>query len=179
MYDTTREAENTTDRKELVETVDGKLDHVWEALREAIDVTVTKENSNTSEAPAPMLSSTARPFSKTSRDRAACARKAPVHLKGLYQAIPTLDPAYSWEPDTDAELPGTMKTEVRAGRSQDREGQRRAGPYEATDKHPAQVKEVSRSTRTSPRLRPSASRAWSARPPRRLDAPDFRPWQRR
>jgi hypothetical protein len=62
MYDTQREAENTTDRKELVETVDSKLDHVWEALREAIDVTVTKENSNTSETPAPMLSSTARPF---------------------------------------------------------------------------------------------------------------------
>jgi hypothetical protein len=138
-----REAENTTDRKELVETVDSKLDHVWEALRDAIDVTVTKETSNTSaDAKADVIVDGKVVLTNVPTTALLALEKRLSHLKGLYQSIPTLDPSYTWVPDTDAELPGTMKTAFAQEGHKTEKVSDVLVLYDATDKFPAQVKEV-------------------------------------
>lgn len=142
MYDSAREVENTTDRKELVETVDGKLDHVWTALREAIDVNASKENSNTSpEARADVVIKGVTVLEDVPATVLLSLEKRLGAIKNLYLAIPTLDPAYAWEPDTAAELAGTMRTvHSQEGQKTEKVTDYRV-LYEATDKHPAQIAE--------------------------------------
>jgi hypothetical protein len=143
MYDEARQVENTTDRKELVETVDSKLDHVWGGLREAIDVTMTKENSNTSPEARADVVVNGKPVLKNVPATALLAlEKKLSHLKGLYQSIPTLDPSYAWEADDTAALTGTMRTKFPQEGHKTEKVSDVLVLYEATDKHPAQVKEI-------------------------------------
>lgn len=142
MYDEARQIENTTEVKELVETVDSKLDHVWKALSQAIDITMAKENSNTSPlARADVIVSGVAVLVDIPATALLALEKKIGQLKGLYQAIPTLDPTFAWEPDLSAALPGVMKTKF------PQEGQKTEKVpsfqvmYEATDKHPAQIRE--------------------------------------
>jgi hypothetical protein len=142
MYDETRQAENTTDRKELVETVDGKLDHVWDGLREAIDVTVTKENSNTSpQARADVVVGGKTVLTDVPATALLALEKRLAHLKSLYQAIPTLDPSYAWEADDTAALPGAMRTKYPQESQKTEKVPGFQVLYEATKEHPAQVRE--------------------------------------
>lgn len=172
MYDETRQTENTTEVKELVETVDSKLNHVWNALVKAIDVTVTKENSNTSpDARADVIIDGAVIMAGIPATALLALERKTGQLLGLYQAIPTLDPAYAWEADASAALPGVMKTKL------PQEGQKTEKVpgfqvmYEATDKHPAQIREYTidknvakvRVSRNSGMVSPATKALWLAR----------------
>lgn len=144
MYDDQRQQENTTDIKELVETVDSKLDHVWSALSSAIDISIAKENSNTSPLARADVVVDGKTVLKDVPSIALLALEKKLNqIRDLYQAIPTLDPSYAWEDDKSAALPGVMKTR------HPQEGQKTEKIieplvlYPATDKHPAQVKETS------------------------------------
>jgi hypothetical protein len=143
MYDETRQAENTSDIKEVVETVDSKLNHVWEALAPAIDVQVTKENSNTSpDARADVTVNGVVLLADVPAIALLALEKRLAQIKNLYSSIPTLDPTFNWELDTQAAIAGTMKTK------HPQEGQKTEKVHDykivvpATDKHPAQVAEV-------------------------------------
>jgi hypothetical protein len=142
MYDEQRQVENTTDIKELVETVSSKLDHVWDALVPAIDVEASKENSNTSAlARADVVVAGVKVLENVPAIALLALEKRLNEIKSLYSSIPTLDPALAWEQDVTAALEGQMKTK------HPQEGQKTEKVHEfkvlvpATDKHPAQVTE--------------------------------------
>lgn len=143
MYDETRSAENTTDVKEVVDTVDGKLDHIWGALGEAIDITMTKENSNAqAEASADVKIGGTVVLADVPATALLALEKRLAQIKNLYTSIPTLDPAYAWEPDTEAALPGTMQTRhPQEGHKTEKVHDWKV-VYEATEHHPAQIVEV-------------------------------------
>lgn len=142
MYDTTREAENTTDVKELVETVDLKLGHIWDALKDAFDVSMAKENSNTSTmARADVTVGGVIVLGDVPATALLALEKRMAQLKNLYTAIPTLDPAYAWDPDPSAAMEGVMRTKhPQEGQKTEKVHDYRV-LYEATEHHPAQVTE--------------------------------------
>jgi hypothetical protein len=143
MYDAQREAENTTEVKELVETVDSKLDHVWEALAPAIDVTVTKENSNTSdEARADVIVDGKAILIGIPATALLALEKRIGALRDLYSAIPTLDPGQAWDVDATAALPGVMRTKYAQESHKTEKVSDVLVLYAHTEKHPAQVKEI-------------------------------------
>jgi hypothetical protein len=169
MYADDRQAENTTDVKEVVETVVGKLDHVWDALLPAIDVQAAKENSNTSaQARADVIVDGTTVLEDVPAIALLALEKRINQIKNLYAAIPTLDPAYAWEEDESAGLLGQMKTK------HPQEGQKTEKVHDfkilvpATDKHPAQVteynidKNVAKITteRTSGMVSPATKARW-------------------
>lgn len=142
MFDEQRQAENTSDVKEVVETVDGKLDHVWEAVRDAVNVSMAKEASNASmEARASVIVNGVTLIVDAPGTALLTLEKRLGQIKNLYAAIPTLDPSYAWELDVDAALNGTMKT-IRP-----QEGYKTEKQHDfkvmvpASDKFPAQVSE--------------------------------------
>lgn len=143
MYDEARSLENTTDVKELVETVRNKLDHVWEFFGKGMDTVVTKDVSNLSpEARADVIVNDKVVLQNVPATALLTLERQLAKVKELYLMIPTLDPAYSWVSDDSAAMPGVMKT------MHPQEGQKTEKVadvlvlYEATDKHPAQVKEI-------------------------------------
>lgn len=140
MFDVERQQENTTDIKELVETVDGKLDHVWESYAKALDVAMAKENSNTSDEARANVDIDGKTILLNMPATALLAlEKRLGALRDLYQAIPTLDPAYAWEPDLGAELAGTMRTRHPQESYKTEKSLRHKVLYEATKEHPAQI----------------------------------------
>lgn len=104
MYADDRQAENLADVKEVVTTVDEKLDHVWGGLVKAIDVTATKEMSNTSpDARADVIVNGVTVLEAVPATALLGLERRVKALKDLYQSIPTLDPSFSWQPDTTRE----------------------------------------------------------------------------
>jgi hypothetical protein len=145
MFAEDRQAENTSDRKELVETVESKLEHVWSnGLADAIDVTVTKENSNTSdEARADVVVNGKTILSNVPAIALLALEKKLGVLKGLYAAIPTLDTNFAWVEDETATLPGTLRTEVPQEAYKTEKTLEYKVLYEATKEHPAQIEKYS------------------------------------
>jgi hypothetical protein len=124
--------------------VDGKLEHVWSALTEAFDVSLGKENSNTSkDARADVKVGGKVVLADVPATGLLALEKRLGQLKNLYSAIPTLDPSYAWAADENAAIPGTMRT------VHPQEGQKTEKVndfkvlYEATKEHPAQIAQVS------------------------------------
>ncbi len=142
MYDEQRQQENTTDIKELVETVASKLDHVWESLLPAIDIEASKENSNTSAAARADVVVGGKAVLKDVPAIALLALEKRLNeIKSLYVSIPTLDPTFAWEEDASAALAGQMKTKHAAQAQKTEKVHDFKVLVPATDKHPAQVTE--------------------------------------
>lgn len=141
MFADDRQAENTSDRKELVETVDSKLAHVWEnGLADAINVTLSKENSNTSEQARADVVVQGKVILKNVPAIALLALEKKLGvLKGLYAAIPTLDTNFAWVPDETAVLPGTLRTAHSQEAYKTEKVLEHKVLYEATKEHPAQI----------------------------------------
>lgn len=140
MYDDTRSQENTTDIKELVTTVDDKLAHVWGSLVPALDVTLTKENSNTSdEARADVVVDGVVVLEQVPAIGLLALEKRLRYIQALYNAIPTLDPALAWELDPGAALPGVMRTKHPQESQKTEKVMKVLTLAQATEKHPAQV----------------------------------------
>lgn len=172
MFDADREAENTTDVKEVVDTVPGKLDHVWKALVKAIDITATKDNSNTSsEARADVIVDGEVVLSDIPATALLSLEKKLGQLKGLYQTIPTLDPSLAWEPDSSAAMSGVYRTAHQQEAYKTEKVLEHKVLYEATKEHPAQIEKytvdrnVAKVTvnRQSGMVSPADKAAWLAR----------------
>lgn len=172
MYDEQRSAEGTTDVKEIVTSVDDKLDHVWTALIEAIDVTTAKENSNTVPAArADVIIGDKKILENVPATALLALEKKLRRIQDLYNAIPTLDPAYAWIPDTDSAVKGAMTT----AHPQEQQKTEKVHDFKVmvppTDKHPAQVTEFTldrnvgkiKTIRTSGMVSPATKALWLKR----------------
>lgn len=140
MYDAERQLENTSEIKEIVETVPGKLAHIWEALGSAIDVTLAKENSNTSsDARADVIVGSKVILVGLPATALLALEKKLGVIKNLYAAIPTLDPTIAWAADDTAALPGAMRSVHQQEGHKTEKSLRHKVLYEATKEHPAQI----------------------------------------
>ena len=142
MYDEARQAENSKDYKEVIESVPSKLAHVWDALVPAIDVQAAKENSNTSDKARADVSVNGKTVLKDIPATALLAlEKRLAQLRNLYSSIPTLDPTFAWEPDPNAALEGIYRTKYPTESQKTEKVHDYKVMVQATDKHPAQVAE--------------------------------------
>lgn len=144
MFDAERQIENTTEIVEIVETVPGKLEHIWGALVDAFDVTMAKENSNTSlEARANVVVRGVIVLADMPATALLALEKRLGMLKNLYSAIPTLDPKFAWAEDKAAALAGAMRTLHTQEGHKTEKALRHKVLYEATKEHPAQIESYS------------------------------------
>lgn len=140
MYTEDRESENTSDVKDVVTTVGAKLDHVWSALAEAMDVTATKELSNCSSAArADVVINGEAILEQVPATALLGLERRLARLRELYNVIPTLDPSQTWEVDQAQGLEGVFVTRHPTETQRTEKTMEHKVLYQATEHHPAQV----------------------------------------
>ena len=139
MFDADRQGENTSEVKEIVETVPRKLQHVWSALTAALDITATKEVSNCSEgARADVMIDGLVVLESVPATVLLGLEKRLRQIRELYSHIPTLDPTYTWI--KDASLATDMyRTQNPTEQLKTEKTLEHKIVYEATKEHPAQI----------------------------------------
>lgn len=137
-YEARQETEGgVTERKELVSTVDEKLGYVFGHINKYYDAVLQKESTNQIAKADLVL------------DGNVIAKDLPAtfllglesKLKGLrsmIEAIPTLPPGISWEPDASAKS-GVFKTSHPITTYKTEKRIQHKVMYEATKEHPAQI----------------------------------------
>lgn len=170
-FDAEREGEGTSDHSELVTTVQDKLNHVWGALAVSLDVTSTKENSNTSEeARADVIVDGLTILESIPATALLGLERRVRAIRELYSAIPTLDPKQSWE--LASELGENIwRTRYAQEQIKTEKVLKSKIMYDATKEHPAQVREYSldqgvakmTTTRVSGMVSPAEKASWLRR----------------
>jgi hypothetical protein len=128
--------------KALATTVPATLDYMFKFWAKAEDLIATKNLTNT-RALADLVVNGKTVATEVPVDELMGLEVRLGHLRKLLTQIPTLDASRDWKIDTSAAVSGTWKT-VRPVRTTKTE--KITIPvvlYDATDKHPAQVKESS------------------------------------
>lgn len=125
--------------KEVVDTVKGKLDHTIKALVPALDVLISKEETNASGNVHAMLSVDGIEFGELSATSLLQLETQLKAVRKLYISIPTLDPVKVWTKNEDTELYESDK-EVTYKTIKKEEP---LVLYAATKEHPAQTKIMS------------------------------------
>lgn len=139
MFDENRkqEEQGATEHKELVDTVNGKLQHVWKYFSKYLDVVAKKERTNqlaradivvdgnvlAENVPATML------LGLETRLKS---------LRQVYDAIPTLQPGIAWVKDPDRGK-GVYKTANLTTATKTEKETRHKVLVEPTEHHPAQI----------------------------------------
>lgn len=165
-----RQGENIKEHKELVTTVDAKLNHLWKAgLNKVINITLTKENSNTSdEARADVVVDGKIVLKNLPATALLALEKYLGEIWSAYEAIPTLEPGIKWVEDESASMNGVYITADPAQQNKTEMVKNFKVVYEATEYHPAQVVELSSQepvgqisvTRTSGMVTPATKAKW-------------------
>lgn len=128
-----------SEQKAVTTTVSEKMDHVTKAVVEAIDVTLTKEETNCSgNAKAPLIVGDTN-FGVFSATGLLSIENTLIKLRNdLYKTIPTLDPISVWLKDNDNTRKGMFKSEPNTKyRTVTRK--KPIVVVQATENHPAQV----------------------------------------
>ena len=135
-----RVAENTSDSKEVAETVTGKLDHVFNQIAKTYDLILMQDSANQKAVADIIL-----------EDGTVIAENVPVQtlltfenrmstIRDLIAAAPTLDPNMAWTEDVN-NLNGVYRSgEVVSFKTE--KAVSSVVLYEATEHHPAQVDKI-------------------------------------
>lgn len=128
-----------SESKAVTTTVPEKMDHVMKSVIDAIDVTLTKEETNCSGNARAELIIGGNSFGSFSATGLLSLEGALTKLRNdLYKHIPTLDPSVIWHKDTENPRKGMFKSEASTKfRSVTRK--KPIVAYPATAEHPAQV----------------------------------------
>jgi len=139
-----RQPAEDEERQELGTTVSEKLDYIEKALEGFFDVEFQKEKTNQL-AKADIIVS----GKILARDIPATyllfLERELARIRGVYDAIPTLDITVAWEPDTSLGRKGAMRAKFPIITGKTTKIIRPIILAEATDKHPAQVKAIDES----------------------------------
>jgi hypothetical protein len=143
MFDADRANEEADgfEQKELVTTVQSKLDYVAEHLVRYIDAVAQKEATNQA-ARADVVVNGMTILKEVPATLLLSLENKLARWRKMYAAIPTLQPGVKWADDPTAGMPGVFKS---ANDVVDLKVEQLVKPvvlYEATKEHPAQVKEV-------------------------------------
>jgi len=139
MFDQSREHEEAAQEqhKELVTTVQEKLDHTWKTLAKYFDLLLVKESTNQSACADLVV------------DGTVLAEKVPAtfllgmeerlkKVRELYDSIPTLQPGTAWIPDA-TQRKGVYRAEHPEKALRTEQTIKSMVLYEATKEHPAQI----------------------------------------
>jgi hypothetical protein len=139
MFDQSREHEEAAQEqhKELVTTVQEKLDHSWKTLAKYFDLLLVKESTNQSACADLVV------------DGTVLAEKVPAtfllgmedrlkKVRELYDSIPTLQPGTAWTPDA-TQRKGVYHAEHPEKTLRTEQTIKSKVLYEATKEHPAQL----------------------------------------
>lgn len=123
--------------KEVVTTVGEKLKYVHASIAKALDATLSKEETNASDATSVSLIVDGRDFGKFHATSLIALEKNLVKLRDVYRNAPTLDPVKSWTLDPSSGR-ALNKTPVEVKyRTAKKQSVLTLSP--ATDKFPAQT----------------------------------------
>ena len=138
-FDEGRSAENESTSKEVVTTVDEKLSYTLEAVRKSLDVVFTREVTNQS-AVADLIIDDRVILGGVPIYFLLQLEKRFTEIKSLLLTVPTLDPNLEWVA-LETDKPGIYRSqELRSNRTERRPSVLTLAP--ATEKFPAQVKEI-------------------------------------
>jgi len=137
MFDDSQKNLNTTDRKELVTTVDEKLSYVEDAAIKYFDVVLQKEKTNQAAVADLEVDGQVLATGLPATFLLGLETKLKF-IRGMYEAIPTLDPGIEWDPDT-SEKSGVYKTVHPDEKFKTAKTFQFRILVPPTDKHPAQV----------------------------------------
>lgn len=122
------------EKKDIGDTVSDKLDFVMKSFTDYVDVSLTKEATNRI-AGADLVVDGETLFENVPATGLLFLEKRLKVLRDLFQAIPTLDPAETWE---WSNAQNCWVSEIRTN-SKTKKVMKNHVKSEATDKHPAQV----------------------------------------
>ena len=125
------------EQKELVTSVYEKLDHTFNILTDAMDLTVSKEETNSTADASAVVVVDGKEFGKFCATSLLAMEGYFEQVLGLIKEIPTLDSTHKWEknPDRD-DIKQLAEAEIQYKTA------KRSQPvvlYQATKEHPAQV----------------------------------------
>lgn len=123
--------------KEVVTTVADKLSHTEKFMIKAINLTLSKEETNSSGNAKAELVVDGTTFGTFSATSLLALEKKLVSLRKLYEEIPTLDPSRTWDKSDIDNIFQTKELKYRTAKKV-----RAMTLAPATDKHPAQVQLV-------------------------------------
>lgn len=128
-----------SESKAVTTTVPEKMEHTMKSVIDAIDVTLSKEETNASGSARAELIIGSTNFGSFSATGLLSLEGTLSKLRNeLYKHIPTLDPSVSWHKDADNTRKGMFKSEASTKwRSVTRK--KPIVAYPATEQHPAQV----------------------------------------
>lgn len=133
---------NNTEIKEVVTTVGEKIFYAQKAIVAGLDAQLSKEETNASGTARANLNVDGVDFGDLSATALLTLEKEMVKLRKVYELIPTLDPAKTWEPDSQKGAGHWMTESGVTYRTQKNEEWIIVAP--ATEQHPAQVKQITK-----------------------------------
>lgn len=132
--------EEQTERRELVTTVYDKLNYVLNAVKDVIDVRYQKDMTNLQAKADIVLDGVT--LAKDVPAVTLLALEDTLHnLRGIFDAIPTLEPGTKWVPADDIR-PNAKKAEHDDVKISTKKVTEHVVIVPATDRHPAQVQQV-------------------------------------
>ena len=139
MFDENRKQEEmgATEHKELVDTVNGKLQHVWKYFSKYIDTVAKKERTN-QDAKADIVVDGKTLVADVPATMLLGLETRLKVLRQLYDTIPTLQPGVDWVKDPDRGK-GVYKAAHRVAANKTEKETRHKVLVEPTEHHPAQI----------------------------------------
>jgi hypothetical protein len=137
LFDEARIAENTTDRKELVTTVDEKLDYVLGHVATYYDAVLQKESTNQLAKSDLVVDGTTIGKDLPATFLLGLESKLKA-VRAVIETVPTLAPGIAWEVDATANK-GVYKTTHPVVTFKTEKTIQHKVIYEATPEHPAQI----------------------------------------
>lgn len=126
----------------VTETVPSKLEYMAQRMVGWFDVTLQKDVAN-SKAVADIVVEGKKIAEKVPATYLLALEKRLAKLRPVYLSLPTLDPDKLWVPDATAALENTWRTQDPVITKKTAKTIKHKVLYEATDRHPAQIKEYS------------------------------------
>lgn len=134
-----KEHEMPSEQKELVTTVEAKLNHAFNAVNSYYDAVAQKECTNQTAKADLIVNGVCLAKDLPATFLLGLETKL-KDLRKLVEVVPTLQPGVTWEEDKQLGE-GVFKSAVQQERMRTEKRMKPVVLYEATDKHPAQVKE--------------------------------------
>jgi hypothetical protein len=144
MFDEARKVEEAAfnESKEIVTTVQDKLNYVSANLIKFLDVVAQKETANQDAKADVVLEDGTKILEGVPATLLLALESKLAKFRALYEAIPTLQPGVKWIPEPD-KGEGVYRADQDEIRHKTEKVVMHKVLYDATDKHPAQIKEWS------------------------------------
>jgi len=159
MFDEARQNENTHESSAMVTTVGQKLSYIRRPVVRYYDALASKDATN-QQAKADLVVEDVTLLSDVAATTLLALESKLKHLRGVFEAIPTLQPGMKWEPDA-AFGDGVYRAAEDIKRNRTEKVIQHKVLYEATKEHPAQIEKWTQDTPVGDIITKSWSGMWT------------------